>query len=344
MLSIKDIEHPFRTANKEVCHLSGVTLQVESGEIYGIVGRNDSGKGTLLRCIGMLERPLTGMVSIDKQNLTVLESKELRKARVNIGYVSHSPNLIHSKNILDNITLPLEIAGIARNKMGMFTDPVLTVTNLADKVNSFPQHLNQLEKVKAAIARAVINKPKILLCDEITSGLDVKSTQAIIRLLKRINQETKTSVILITHDIDMIKTLCDTVGVMDRGELVEEATTLDFIVHPKTEISQDFIKSYTRCEIPMSLRRGLRTAAFNGSHPIIRLAFYNVASPEGLLAHVIDYYQAKVNIIQGHQEEIQKQQVNILIAEFNGAEQAIADSLAYLQQNNINTQVLGYVA
>lgn len=344
MLSLKDVERPYTSKNNEQHFLRGINLSVETGEIFGIIGRSGAGKSALLRCISLLERPVTGIVSIDNKNLTIMVNKELRDARKMVGQVSHKLNLLSSKTVYQNIALPLILQDIAKDEIERLVDSILDVVGLRDKTSLYPSQLNQSQKIRTAIARALVAHPKILLLDDITSGLDQKSTQQITQLLSTINKNFDLTMVIITNDIELIKTICNRVGIMHQGELIEQCTIYQLFTTPKTEVAKDFIRATTRHEMPWVFRRNLRMQTSKDTHPILRIAFSGCLSPETILGEAIQTHGLRINIIQAHQETIQEQQVNVLLIEINGELEAITESLTFLKDNGLQSEILGYVS
>jgi D-methionine transport system ATP-binding protein len=343
IITLKDIEHPYSSKNNENSSLKRINLDVERGEIIGIIGRSGSGKSTLLKCINMLEHPATGMVCIDKKNFTIMVNKDLRKARQEIGMISQQTSLLATKNVFSNIALPLELKGVSRQVVVAAVNRIADFVGLNDKLSLYPNQLSNALKQKVALARALVINPKILLCDEITTGLDNKTTQSILHLLKEINKEFRTTIVIITHDTEVIKTLCNRICIMHQGEIIEQTSVLELFVKPRTEIAKDFIRASTRLEMPWSYRRNLRIHPFEDSHPIIRMVFTGCVPSEIFITHAIETFQIKTIIIQAHQEVIQNNVVNILLMETTGEPEQIESAVKYFRENNLYIEIIGYV-
>lgn len=343
MITLKDIEHPYAGKNKETLYLRRITLDIEKGEIVGIIGRAGSGKSALLKCINLLVHPTTGMVSVDKKNFTIMVKKDLRQARQEIGMVPQQPNLLLTKTVFSNIALPLELKGLSKEAIATAVNKVAAFVGLSEKLFCYPKQLTQAQKQKTSIARALIIKPKVLLCDEITAGLDNKTTHSIGQLLTTINQEFDTTIVIVTHDTEVIKTLCDRVCVMHQGEIVEQTNALDLFVRPKTEVAKDFIRASTRLEMPWSYRRNLQLQQLEQTHPIVRIVFTGCVSSEMLLTYAIETFQIKTIIIQAHQEYIQDNLINVLLIEIIGGSDNIESSIKHFTDNNLQVEILGYV-
>lgn len=343
IITLKDIEHIYANNHNENSSLKRINLDIERGAIIGIIGKAGSGKSTLLKCINLLEHPTTGMVCIDKKNCTIMASKELRKTRQEIGMISQQTSLLATKTVFSNIALPLELKGVNKTAITAAVNKIADFVGLADKLTLYPNALNNASKQKVAIARALIINPKILLAEEITAGLDNKTTQTILALLKQVNNEFKTTIIMITHDTEVIKNLCNKLYLMHQGEIIEQTTAVDLFVQPKTEIAKDFIRAATKLEMPWSYRRNLRLQPFEESHPIIRVAFTGCIPSEILISQAIEIYQIKAIIIQAYQETIQNNLINILLMEIIGEPQQLEHAIKYFQENNLHIENIGYV-
>jgi D-methionine transport system ATP-binding protein len=226
MIQFININKEFNNKNNTFFALKNINLTIEQGEIFGITGKSGAGKSTLLRCANLLERPTSGSVVLDGVYLNSLSAKELRVKRREIGMIFQHFNLLNQATVFKNIALPLQAAGVSKNEIKKRVQYLLEVTELTDKINNYPDELSGGQKQRVAIARALANNPSILLCDEATSALDSETTMSILNLLKKINQEFKVTIILITHQIEVVKYICHRVVVMDKGEITEKAYTL----------------------------------------------------------------------------------------------------------------------
>jgi D-methionine transport system ATP-binding protein len=221
MIEFIDIAKKFRKKNDEFVALQNVNLKIAQGEIFGIIGKSGAGKSTLLRCANLLERPSQGSVLLDGVDLTLLPEKKLRLARRKIGMIFQHFNLLSRATVFQNIALPLQTAGISKQEIKERVHYLLAVTELSDKINCYPDELSGGQKQRVAIARALANHPSVLLCDEATSALDAETTKSILNLLKKINTEFNVTILLITHQLEVVKYICHRVAVMEKGSLVE---------------------------------------------------------------------------------------------------------------------------
>ena len=343
MISIKDLERPYLSKKKEAKYLKSVSVNVAKGDILGIIGRTDSGKTALLRTISLMERPTTGIVAIENHNLTVMSGNELKLVRKKIGMISYNFGLLSSKNVYDNVALPLIIQSTPKDEIYSMVTSALTSVGLNDKASCDIKTLTQAQKLRVAIARTLVLKPKVLLLDDIARELDQKSTQSIINLIQELHNTLKFTAILVTNDSEMLKMLTDKVGIMHQGELIEVCKTIDLFMNPRNEVARDFIKANAKYELPLVFRRRLQNNPSSNSHPIIRFSFNNCLVPEVHLSQVIQNYDLKISIIQGHQEIIKDETINILIAEIEGNLDNIAEAISYLKNHELQSEIIGYV-
>jgi D-methionine transport system ATP-binding protein len=341
MVSLQDLEY---------CNLKHVNLHVKSREIYCIVGKNDSGKNELLRCINRIYKPNYGKIVIDQQNLNSLLDKDLIKLRRKMALITKNPQLISSKNVFHNVALPLELHQTpSKRDIAKIVESILHFTGIADQFFSYPNQLNMLQKQITAIARALVLQPKALLCDDITYYLDVKSTNQIVNLLNAINKEFGVTIIMVSNDIEIIKNLSHRVGVMENGNIIEESSAYEIFANPKTEFAKELVRAATRQEMPWVYRRKLRFQATQNQHPIVRISFVTVLATEHLLGHLIEWFQFKISIIQAYQEHIQHKPINVILAEIEGSapedfQEHLVEAIEFLKKNELHVEILGYVA
>jgi D-methionine transport system ATP-binding protein len=344
MITLNGIEKIYHTGNTVVHALKGITLNVEQGEIFGIIGRAGAGKSSLIRCINLLEYPDSGAIIVDSCNLTTLSTKEVRQARRNIGMIFQHFNLLVSRTVFDNIALPLELARVPKSQIESTTRSLLTLTGLADKGHVYPTQLNDGQKQRVAIARALANQPKVLLCDEATAALDTTTAHAILQLLKDINARLNLTILLMTHDIEIIKSICNRVAVLHQGEIVEQGTVLEFFNNPKSEVGKELIKTSTSLEIPATLRHRLSPHPTEKSHPVLRISFVGSSTQETLFAYVIEQFGVSINITQAHLETIQNDTVGIIVAEIMGEAEEMEKAIQFLEHKGLHIEVLGYAS
>lgn len=236
MITIDNVRKVYRTGRQEVVALDGVSLEVASGEIYGVIGESGAGKSTLIRCINNLEVPTSGTVRVDGQDITALRGTALRRARQNIGMIFQGFNLLSARTAAENVALQLEVVGTPRGERRQRVDELLDLVGLRDRANARPARLSGGQKQRVGIARALAASPKVLLSDEATSALDPRTTASILDLLKRLNRELGLTILLITHEMEVVKRICDHVAVLEAGRIVEQGRVADLAMHPATRI------------------------------------------------------------------------------------------------------------
>lgn len=343
MISLNGIEKIVKKGNRVVHALKGITLNIEQGEIFGILGRAGAGKSALIRTINFLDPPSRGSVVIDSCDLTTLSTREIREARRHIGMIFEHFNLLNTRTVFENVALPLEILGMQKNAIVNKVRTLLNLTGLLDQEEAYPYHLNPEQKQRVAIARALATQPKILLCEEATQTLDQKAKQSILQLLREINNQLKLTIVLITHEISVIKSICSRLAVLHEGAIVEQNTVIDWYMHPKTDVSKAFIRAETQWDIPASLNNRLLESCDN-ANTILRLSFSSAAAEEPFIAYVIQKFKLSVNIVQAHLETFQMHSVGIMIVEMVGDSAEIQEAITFLEHKNIHSEVIGYVA
>ena len=241
MIKLKQVSKTFDTKSGNLHAVKDVNLEIQDGEIFGIIGFSGAGKSTLVRCINLLERPTQGRVLIDEVDLMDLDEKKLREVRKKIGMIFQHFNLMRSRTVHQNIEFPLKKTKLTKNEREEKIASLLELVGLTDKRDAYPSQLSGGQKQRVAIARALANDPKVLLCDEATSALDPQTTQSILKLLKKVNEEMGITIVLITHEMAVVKDICDRVAIMEEGTVVEAGNTVDVFSHPQVRITRDFI-------------------------------------------------------------------------------------------------------
>ena len=241
MIRVENISKTFQAKNGQVEAVKNISFSVEKGDIFGLIGLSGAGKSTLVRCLNLLERPNEGTVYIDGKNLMKLSEEELRRERQDIGMIFQHFNLLMQRNVVDNVCFPLEIAGVKRKEARQRALGLLETVGLGEKAKAYPAQLSGGQKQRVAIARVLANNPKILLCDEATSALDPQTTKSILKLLKEINEKYGITIVVITHEMAVVREICSKVAVLDHGRLVEEGTVEELFCEPKTEAARNLI-------------------------------------------------------------------------------------------------------
>lgn len=326
-----------------VVALKNVDLHVPEGSIHGVIGLSGAGKSTLIRCINLLERPSGGSVSVDDQEMTRLSAAALNQARHRIGMIFQHFNLLTTRSVYDNVALPLELMGMKRTAIRERVLPLLELVGLEDKARQYPAQLSGGQKQRVAIARALASEPKVLLCDEATSALDPQTTGSILTLLRDINQRLGLTILLITHEMEVVKSICHRVSLISGGELVEEAEVGDFFTAPRTWLGREFLNDFLKLEPPKALIERLKTTAGPHTHPVVRLAFSGDAVATPLISRLARDCQVDVSILQAKVESIQERTLGLMIAELLGPADKTRQAIDYLESHDLHVEVLGHV-
>ncbi|MDF2868028.1 MAG: metN [Gammaproteobacteria bacterium] len=340
MIQLLDIA---KTYPNGVHALQHINLQVKPGEIYGIIGKSGAGKSTLIRCVNLLERPSSGKVLIEGEDLTTLFASQLRDIRRKIGMIFQQFNLLNSASVYENAALPLTLTKMPKQKIYDTVMPLLELTGLIERKDHYPAQLSGGQKQRVAIARALANKPKILLCDEATSALDPHTTASILALLKTINRQFGLTILLITHEMEVVKTICERVAVLENGQIVEKASTNELITQPKAPAARELVSSILKQHLPHYLQQKLKSIPTKTSYPVWRIWFHGKASQEPIMAHLIQRLGLEINILQANLEHIQNELIGIMIVEAIADSAKLAAGMSYLTSNGLQVEVVGYV-
>ncbi|AVH31002.1 D-methionine ABC transporter, ATP-binding protein [Vibrio fluvialis] len=343
MIEISHVNKVFYQGNKEIHALKDINLNIPQGTIFGVIGSSGAGKSTLIRCVNMLETPTSGRVIVDGVDLTKLNSKQLSETRRNIGMIFQHFNLLSSRTVFENIALPLELSSKDDQHIERKVSELLTLVGLADKRDSYPSNLSGGQKQRVAIARALASDPKVLLCDEATSALDPATTQSILELLKEINRKLNITMLLITHEMDVVKSICHEVAIIGGGELVEKGSVGDIFAHPKTELAHQFIRSTLDLSIPDDYQARLNAERVEGSYPLVRLEFTGSTVDAPLMSQIARKFNIDVSILSSDLDYAGGVKFGMMVAEIYGNEQDDIAAMQYLRDHNVKVEVLGYV-
>ena len=344
MIKLNNITKIFTLPDKKLTALDNVSLHVPKGQICGVIGASGAGKSTLIRCVNLLERPTHGAVVIDDVDLTQLSDAELVKTRRQIGMIFQHFNLLTSRTVFENVALPLELENKSKTEIQEKTTALLALVGLSDKRNVYPANLSGGQKQRVAIARALASDPKVLLCDEATSALDPATTQSILKLLKEINRTLGITILLITHEMEVVKRICDQVAVIDKGRLIEQGTVSEIFSNPKTELAQEFISSTFHITLPEEYLENLSdTPKHAKSYPIIKFEFTGRSVDAPLLSQASKKFGVELSILTSQIDYAGGVKFGFTIAEVEGDEDAITQAKVYLMENNVRVEVLGYV-
>ena len=344
MIKLNNITKIFTLPDKKLTALDNVSLHVPKGQICGVIGASGAGKSTLIRCVNLLERPTHGAVLIDDVDLTQLSDAELVKTRRQIGMIFQHFNLLTSRTVFENVALPLKLENKSKAEIQEKTTALLALVGLSDKHNVYPANLSGGQKQRVAIARALASDPKVLLCDEATSALDPATTQSILKLLKEINRTLGITILLITHEMEVVKRICDQVAVIDKGRLIEQGTVSEIFSNPKTELAQEFISSTFHITLPEEYLENLSdTPKHAKSYPIIKFEFTGRSVDAPLLSQASKKFGVELSILTSQIDYAGGVKFGFTIAEVEGDEDAITQTKVYLMENNVRVEVLGYV-
>lgn len=319
------------------------TLAIESGEIFGIIGASGAGKSTLVRCVNFLEKPTTGKVIIDGTTLNDLSEKQLNTTRQKIGMIFQHFNLLHSRNAFDNIALPLELIGTPKNQIKQRVDELLALVGLTDKANHYPANLSGGQKQRVAIARALATSPKILLCDEATSALDPATTNSILDLLKEINKKLGITILLITHEMEVVKRICHKVAIMDQGKVIESGLVGDLFAHAKTPVAKDFIANTLHIGLPDEYLEKLHHNPQENDRPVVQFTFGG-AVDLSIFSRVSQDFAVQFSTLNSQIDYVNGVKFGFSICEMIGEKTHILQAIEQLQTHGIDAKILGYVA
>ena len=343
MIKLTNINKVFETTEKPVYALNDINLEVAKGEIFGVIGSSGAGKSTLIRCVNLLETPSSGSVNLDGVELTKLPKTQLSQARHQIGMIFQHFNLLSSRTVFANVALPLEFLGLDKQAIADKVTPLLKLVGLENKHESYPAELSGGQKQRVAIARALASEPKVLLCDEATSALDPSTTKSILALLKDINERLGLTILLITHEMEVVKNICDKVAIIDKGELIEQNTVANFFANPKTQLAKEFIEATINLEIPEEYQSRLTVERTTGSHPLIRLGFTGNSVDSAVISEVSRALKVDVNILSADIEFAGGIKFGFMLAELMGDKDNTIAAKAYFQEHAVNVEVIGYV-
>ncbi|ANU14284.1 Methionine ABC transporter ATP-binding protein [Planococcus halocryophilus Or1] len=333
MIQIKNLTKTYTTKHGAVTGVDNVSLEVGKGEIFGIVGYSGAGKSSLIRCINLLERPSSGSIIVDEKDLTQLNGDQLRKARLKIGMIFQHFYLISQKTVYDNIAFALRAAGTPSKEIKMRVEELLEMVGLADKRDVYPAQLSGGQKQRVGIARALANNPAVLLCDEATSALDPNTTLSILRLLKEINRKLNITIVLITHEMNVVKEICDRMAIMQGGRVIEEGQVYDIFADPQKELTKEFISSVVSFNVPVHILK-----EFKGT--LVKVLFKGGVAGEGVISDMLQSFSVKGNFLHGAIEYIQERPLGIFIMELKGAEIEVMEALRYLENRSAIVEVI----
>ncbi|MFG1407452.1 methionine ABC transporter ATP-binding protein [Xanthobacter sp. VTT E-85237] len=333
-----------RAGTPLVAALEDVSLSVPEGAIVGVIGRSGAGKSTLIRLVNGLERPSSGRVVVDGTDITALSEKGLREARRSIGMIFQHFNLLARRTAYENVALPLEIAGVSRREIKARVEPLLDLVGLADKRDRYPAELSGGQKQRVGIARALATRPRVLLSDEATSALDPETTNQILALLRKVNAELKLTVLLITHEMAVIKSVANRVAVLDGGRIVEEGRTFEIFAHPRHATTKAFISAITGAALPAQVADRLKPVRVGEAQAVLRIVFTGTHATDPVLSRISRLLGVDVNIIQAQVDDIAGEPFGVIVVSLPGDIATVAAVQAAVTGLGLGVEVLGYVS
>lgn len=336
MIAIRNVTKEFDVNKQKVTALSDVNFTIEKGDIFGIIGFSGAGKSTLLRMINALEVPTSGHVEIDGVNINGLSFNELRKVRKRIGMVFQQFNLLNAKSVYDNVAIPLILNKVPKSDIDKKVKTLLDFVDLGDKANAYPGELSGGQKQRVGIARALATDPSILLCDEATSALDPDTTESILQLLERVNRELGVTVVIVTHEIDVIQKICNRVVVMEHGKLIERGSVLEVFSKPKYETTKRFVRTVIPDEIPSTVKHTL--ACDKRPYTIIKMHFLGNNTTDNVLYHINKTFDLETSVLFATVTELEHTVLGIFIVQFIGDDIEVGKVKEYLIDQGIEWQ------
>ena len=341
MIELTHISKDFASGGRTVHAVQDVSLLIGKGEIFGIIGFSGAGKSTLVRCINLLERPTSGSVTVDGKEMTALSARELRQARKKIGMIFQHFNLMPSRTVFGNVAYPLRGSGLSREQIADKVHRLLELVGIGDKAEAYPKQLSGGQKQRVAIARALANDPNVLLCDEATSALDPQTTKAILRLLKNLNEKLGITVVIITHEMAVVKEICDRVAVMEHGRVVEQGEVFNVFADPRQEITRSFIHTTSNLrKIEELIEEDSPVVQLKPGELIVRLSYIQRNVSEPLISTVSRKFDIVLNIIFSDIAIVQNAPIGGTVAIISGERAQITQAIAYLIEKNVGVEVI----
>lgn len=351
MIKIENLYKTYRSKDQVVEAVKDVTLTIEDGEIFGVIGYSGAGKSTLVRCMNLLELPDRGRIEVNGQLLfqkddsgeLLVRGRELNRARRGIGMIFQHFNLLDRSTVFENIAYPLQHSGMSRREIAERVRELLQLVDLSEKENSYPSQLSGGQKQRVAIARAIANNPQVLLSDEATSALDPEATESILDLLKDLNRKLGLTIVIITHEMAIIKAITDRVAVMEDGVITEEGETYEVFAHPKAAITRRFVESASSLgKLPALIRsdEALKAASLEGR--LVQLIFDKNSVGDARISQLSRRFDVSANIVLANIEVLQAGTLGNLVCELKGSPEGIALAKNFLSENHVETEVIRY--
>lgn len=341
VITLTGIKKLFKTKDGIVTAVDHVDLHINKGEIFGIIGYSGAGKSTLIRMLNCLEVPTEGKVIVGDKELSSLSGRQLRKARQEISMIFQHFNLLWSRTVRENISFPLEIAGVKKEERAKRVEELIKLVGLEGRGDSYPAQLSGGQKQRVGIARALANKPNVLLCDEATSALDPKTTDSILELLVDINKKLGLTIVLITHEMHVIRKICHRVAVMEAGNIVEIGDVLDVFKNPKENMTKEFVKQITEPEDTKETILHLLKETQTGK--VVQLTFVGSDAEKPLINEIIRNFAVDVNILQGKISHTQNGPYGALYVHIDGSEEEVDKAITFIKEKKVKAEVINDV-
>lgn len=332
MIEFQHVSVNFQHKGKQIEAVKDISFQIKQGEIFGIVGTSGAGKSTLLRTINLLQRPTEGQVFIREKKITHLKGEALRKMRLEIGMIFQQFNLINTKTVFDNTAFALKVAGKSKTEINKRVSEVLELVKLSDKASTYPNTLSGGQKQRVGIARAIANNPQILLCDEPTSALDLETTNAILDLLKEINEKLGITTVIISHEMNVIKKICDRVAVMSHGNLLELGDVFSIFTSPKDPFTKSLVSHTISLDLPKRLQRD--------GNRILKIIYSGSRAENAIISDTAKAFNVHLNILHGKIEYITNKPFGILLVQLDGSLENIRKAENYLKERTFGVEVI----
>lgn len=341
IIELKNIYKTFEQNGKTFNAVEDASISIEQREIYGIIGFSGAGKSTLVRTINLLGRPTSGSVTVKGKDFLKLSAAELRQERKKIGMIFQHFNLMPSRNVFDNVAFPLKKSGLSKKEIAEKVHSLLELVEISDKEKNFPGQLSGGQKQRVAIARALANDPDILLCDEATSALDPTTTKAILSLLKKLNKQLGLTIVIITHQMEVIKSICNNVAVMEYGKIVEQGEVFNIFANPKNEVTKRFIRSTSNLtKIEELIQENSPVVHLEKGEKLVRFTYIQKNVSEPLISATSRIYDITMNIIFAEIEIVQDAPIGGTVAIISGQEDAIQRALEHIREENVGVEIL----
>ena len=341
MIELRHISKDFGTGEHAVHAVQDVSLTVETGEIFGIIGFSGAGKSTLVRCINLLERPTSGEVLLDGQELTALPPKQLRQTRKKIGMIFQHFNLMPSRTVAGNVAYPLRGSGLSREQIAAKVQSLLELVGIGDTADAFPSPLSGGQTQRVASARALANDPSVLLCDEATSALDPQTTKAILHLLRDLNAKLGLTIVLITHEMAVVREICHRVAVMEHGRVAEQGEVFNVFVDPRQDITRSFIRTTSNLQkVEELIAADSPVTRLKPGELIIRLSYVQRNAAEPLISVVTKLFDVSLNIIFADINIVQDAPIGGTVAIISGERSHITKAIEYFIDKNVGVEVI----